>query len=132
MSADCEGTVQCSLCRRGCLIEPGKVGFCHTRRNIHGQLQNVVYGRLAALESRPIEIKPFFHFYPGSTALTYCSYSCNLHCRWCQNWHLSRTDPLQVRAEYISPAELVDMALALAIRDSAAVLLSRPCFMSTI
>lgn len=106
-----ESAVQCALCRRGCHIKSGEVGFCRTRRNEQGRLQSIVYGRLAALESRPIEIKPFFHFYPGSTALTYCCYSCNLRCCWCQNWHLSRTDPVHVRAEYVSPQDLVDMAL---------------------
>ncbi|MGC8786558.1 MAG: AmmeMemoRadiSam system radical SAM enzyme [Anaerolineae bacterium] len=111
-----KSALQCTLCRRGCLIKDGEVGFCRTRRNAHGQLESVVYGRLAALESRPIEIKPFFHFYPGSTALTYCCYSCNLRCRWCQNWHLSRTDPLSVQAEYVSPQDLVDMALHLGDR----------------
>jgi len=109
MSAD--QTVHCSLCRRHCLVRPGEVGFCRTRRNVRGHMQSLVFGRLAALESRPIEIKPLFHFHPGSTALTYCSYSCNLRCRWCQNWHLSRTDPGQVEAPYVSPEGLVDMAL---------------------
>jgi pyruvate formate lyase activating enzyme len=80
---------------------------------VEGKLQSVVYGRLAALESRPIEIKPFFHFHPGSTALTYCCYSCNLRCRWCQNWRLSRADPLQAQARYVSPEDLVKMALRL-------------------
>jgi pyruvate formate lyase activating enzyme len=106
-----EGTVQCSLCRRSCSIAPGDVGFCRTRRNVHGHLKSLVYGRLAALESRPIEIKPFFHFHPGSTALTYCCASCNLRCRWCQNWHLSRADPVQTETEYVSPEDLVAMAL---------------------
>jgi pyruvate formate lyase activating enzyme len=78
---------------------------------VQGQLQSLVFGRLAALESRPIEIKPFFHFHPGSTALTYCSYSCNLRCPWCQNWNLSRTDPGEVEAPYVTPEELVQRAL---------------------
>jgi len=106
-----EGTVHCSLCRRACNIPPGQVGFCRTRRNLHGRLQSLVYGRLAALESRPIEIKPFFHFHPGSTALTYCGYSCNLRCDWCQNWRLSRADPQQADAPYVSPEDLVAMAV---------------------
>jgi pyruvate formate lyase activating enzyme len=103
--------VHCALCQRNCSIGPGDVGFCRTRRNVDGHLDSLVYGRLAALESRPIEIKPFFHFHPGSTALTYCSYSCNLRCRWCQNWHLSRADPLQTEAEYVSPEDVVAIAL---------------------
>jgi pyruvate formate lyase activating enzyme len=103
--------VHCTLCQRRCRVGPGELGYCRTRRNVQGQLQSLVFGRLAALESRPIEIKPLFHFHPGSTALTYCSYSCNLRCRWCQNWHLSRTDPGRVEAPHVSPAELVQRAL---------------------
>ncbi|MBC7265278.1 MAG: AmmeMemoRadiSam system radical SAM enzyme [Chloroflexi bacterium] len=106
-----DGAVRCGLCQRRCLIAPGQRGFCQTRRNDGGQLQSLVYGRLAALESRPIEIKPFFHLYPGSTALTYCAYGCNLRCAWCQNWHLSRTDPLAKSAPYLSPEDLVEAAL---------------------
>jgi pyruvate formate lyase activating enzyme len=106
-----ERTVQCSLCQRHCLLRPGEVGFCRTRRNVQGHIQSLIFGRLAVLESRPIEIKPFFHFHPGSTALTYCSYSCNLRCRWCQNWHLSRTDPGRADAPYVAPEDLVQMAL---------------------
>jgi pyruvate formate lyase activating enzyme len=113
MDTGLDNVLRCSICRRGCLIKPGEVGFCRTRRNVQGRLQSVVYGRLAVLESRPIEIKPFFHFHPGSSALTYCSCSCNLRCRWCQNWHLSRADPLQAQLEYVSPEGLVDMALHL-------------------
>jgi len=108
---DVQQTVECSLCRRHCVTRPGQVGFCRTRRNVQGQIQSLVFGQLAALESRPIEIKPFFHFHPGSTALTYCSYSCNLRCRWCQNWHLSRTDPSRAEAPYVPPEDLVRMAL---------------------
>jgi len=103
--------LQCTVCRRRCRIQPGGVGFCRTRRNEGGRLQSLVYGRLAAVESRPIEIKPFFHFYPGSSALTYCCYSCNLRCRWCQNWHLSRSEPLRREPSYVSPEELVGTAL---------------------
>ena len=112
MNSGLDGSLRCRLCRRCCLIRRGEVGFCRTRRNVQGRLESLVYGRLAALESRPIEIKPFFHFHPGSTALTYCSHSCNLRCRWCQNWRLSRADP-QVPLEYVSPEDLVDMALHL-------------------
>jgi pyruvate formate lyase activating enzyme len=58
--------------------------------NIDGKLYTLVYRDINALESRPIEIKPFFHFYPGSSALTFSTWSCNFTCPWCQNFHLSR------------------------------------------
>ncbi|MEM3061530.1 MAG: radical SAM protein, partial [Candidatus Bathyarchaeia archaeon] len=71
----------------------------------------LVYGDLSALESRPIEIKPFFHYWPGSTALTFSTWSCNFTCPWCQNFQLSKTFPNPSEAKYAPPEELVKMAL---------------------
>jgi pyruvate formate lyase activating enzyme len=65
------GKVKCILCERRCEISEGQSGFCKTRRNLNGKLYTLVYGDISALESRPIEIKPFFHYWPGSTALTF-------------------------------------------------------------
>jgi pyruvate formate lyase activating enzyme len=106
------GRTVCRLCERGCRIPPGSHGFCKTRANIDGRLYTLVYGDLAAVESRPIEIKPFFHFWPGSTALTFCCPSCNLACRWCQNFRLSRSVPEPSDAGYVPPEVLVGMARA--------------------
>ncbi len=103
--------VQCNLCERRCLISEGEKGFCKTRVNIKGKLYTLVYGDISAIESRPIEIKPFFHFYPGSSALTFSTWSCNFACPWCQNWHLSRTEPNPEKAKFISPKEIVKKAL---------------------
>lgn len=105
------GKVKCSICERRCVIAEGGKGFCKTKTNIEGRLYTLVYGDISALESRPIEIKPFFHFYPGSTALTFSTWSCNFRCPWCQNWHLSRTEPDTGRANCISPEKIVEMAL---------------------
>jgi pyruvate formate lyase activating enzyme len=74
-------------------VAEGQKGYCKTRQNVGGSLYTLVYGDLSALESRPIEIKPFFHYWPGSTALTFSTWSCNFDCPWCQNHHLSRTPP---------------------------------------
>jgi len=103
--------VRCSLCERRCLILPGQKGFCKTRTNIEGRLYTLVYGDLSAIESRPIEIKPFFHYWPGSTALTFSTWSCNFDCVWCQNHHLSKTEPDPVRARFCSPEKIVELAL---------------------
>ncbi len=105
------GRVQCSLCERRCQIAPDQVGFCKTRTNIGGRLYTLVYGDLSALESRPIEIKPFFHYWPGSTALTFSTWSCNLDCIWCQNHHLSKTEPNPARSSYFPLEKIVAMAL---------------------
>jgi pyruvate formate lyase activating enzyme len=81
--------VRCHLCQRHCTIEDGKKGRCGMRINKGGRLIALSYGNLSAIESRPIEIKPFFHYYPGSRSLTISTWSCNFGCPWCQNYHLS-------------------------------------------
>jgi len=93
------------------VIPPNRTGFCGTRININGFLYTLVYGDLSAIESRPIEIKPFFHYWPGSTALTYSTWSCNFDCVWCQNWTLSKTKPDPLRSRYYSPEEIVEAAI---------------------
>lgn len=103
--------VQCILCERRCIVEQGQVGICKTRMNIDGRLFTLVYGDLSAIESRPIEIKPFFHYWPGSTALTFSTWSCNFDCPWCQNHNLSRSPPRPERSKSVPPAGIVDMAV---------------------
>lgn len=103
--------VRCISCERKCIIDNNQYGFCHTKINISGKLYTIVYGDISAIESRPIEIKPFFHYWPGSTALTFSTWSCNFNCLWCQNYHLSKTFPNPLKANYISPKEMVEMAL---------------------
>ncbi len=105
-----DGKARCLLCWRLCKIED--VGFCGTRVFRNGKLWTLTYGNLSACESRPMEIKPFFHFKPGETALTFSSYSCNLECPWCQNWHISKSPPPE-NGSYVSPEELVERAVKL-------------------
>ncbi|MCI4438833.1 AmmeMemoRadiSam system radical SAM enzyme [archaeon] len=106
-----ENKARCLICERKCILEEGKRGFCKTKMNIRGKIYTVVYGDISALESRPIEIKPFFHFWPGSTALTFSTWSCNFICPWCQNWNLSKVEPSIYNANYIPPEKVVEMAL---------------------
>lgn len=103
--------VKCALCERRCEILDGTKGFCKTRVNVGGKLYTLVYGDISAMESRPIEIKPFFHYWPGSTALTFSTWSCSFSCEWCQNFHLSRAEPEPSRAFYRSPEMVVGFAL---------------------
>lgn len=102
--------VICTLCERRCIIKEGNVGFCKTRKNINKKLYTLIYGYLTAVESRPIEIKPFYHFYPGSSALTYSSVSCNFDCPWCQNYTLSKTTST-INNYFISPKSLISQAI---------------------
>jgi pyruvate formate lyase activating enzyme len=104
--------VQCILCERRCIIEVEQVGVCKTRKNMGGRLYTLVYGDLSGVESRPIEIKPFFHYWPGSSALTFSTWSCNFDCPWCQNHHLSKSKPKPDESESISPARIIGTAIA--------------------
>lgn len=106
------GKVKCSLCERRCEIAECQKGFCKTRKNIGGKLYTLVYGDISAIESRPVEIKPFFHYWPGSTALTFSTWSCNFDCVWCQNFHLSKASPETAKAVYCPPERIVELALA--------------------
>jgi pyruvate formate lyase activating enzyme len=104
------GRVKCLVCERRCSLPDGYRGACGNYVNRGGVLYHLGYGRLSAVESRPIEIKPLFHYWPGSTALTYSNYGCNFYCPWCQNDHLSYRKP-SGDEEVIPPERLVELAI---------------------
>ncbi|MGC9149340.1 MAG: radical SAM protein [Sulfolobales archaeon] len=106
-----DSRIKCLICERRCVIENMRRGICRNYVNIDGVLYHVGYGVISAVESRPIEIKPFFHYWPNSTALTFSGYGCNFYCPWCQNHFLSFSDPLHSSNKY-SPEDLVKLALA--------------------
>jgi pyruvate formate lyase activating enzyme len=84
--------VVCNVCERRCIIPPGKIGWCRTRKNEDGVLYTLIYGSLASVSADPIEKKPFYHFHPGSHTATAGSWSCNFGCGWCQNWDISKAE----------------------------------------
>ncbi len=111
-----ENYSQCLTCERKCKILNGKSGFCQSRINKDGEIYSVVYGLIPALSFNPIEKKPLYHFYPGSTAITIGTYGCNFACFWCQNHHLSKTNPVKAYQfatsdEFITPKRLFEIAL---------------------
>jgi len=84
------GRAHCLLCPHGCRIAEGQLGLCRVRQNVGGVLRSVNYGRVSAANWDPIEKKPLFHFYPGSTILSLGTVGCNLACAFCQNWAISQ------------------------------------------
>lgn len=106
-------TVRCHLCPHECRINDRKRGICGVRENRGGILYTLVYGKLVARAVDPIEKKPLFHFYPGSTAFSIATVGCNLRCRNCQNYDISQV-PKEERSvilgEYMAPAEVVAAA----------------------
>jgi pyruvate formate lyase activating enzyme len=107
------GCVQCKVCQRRCTIAPGKMGFCQTRRNIQGELYSLIYGRVSSIRVSPIEIKPLFHYYPGSIWLSLGSLGCNFLCPGCQNWEISHADVDKgiPNTDDIPPEKLVQLAV---------------------
>ncbi len=101
--------VRCRTCERNCKIAVGKLGFCKTRKNIGGKLYTLEYGDISSMSANPIEKKPFFHFFPGSSALTVGSYGCNFTCPWCQNWEISKAAPNPEHCHYLPPAQFVHL-----------------------
>lgn len=108
-----DAQVQCNLCAHRCRISDGKKGICRVRENRGGTLYTLVYGRTIAQHIDPIEKKPLFHVYPGSTTYSIATPGCNFQCRWCQNWEISqmpRESDLRSGVQ-ASPSELVAAAL---------------------
>jgi pyruvate formate lyase activating enzyme len=103
-------TVRCLLCAQGCDIRAGQSGRCRARANVGGELRSLVYGRPAAVHLDPIEKKPFYHFLPGSSALSFGTSGCPLRCRFCQNWELSQSTPGNLEAPFTTPVEMVGEA----------------------
>jgi pyruvate formate lyase activating enzyme len=96
------GGLQCDLCPRECRLGLGQRGACFVRQNLGHQMVLTTYGRSSGLQIDPVEKKPLFHFYPGTRVLSLGTIGCNLACRFCQNWSISKSrdkDRLLERAE---------------------------------
>lgn len=109
-----EGFVQCELCAHGCKIRDGKRGLCNVRENRGGELYTLVYGKLIAEHIDPIEKKPLFHVFPGSTSYSIATRGCNFHCRHCQNSSISQVGSADDPARFClsrTPQDVVDAAL---------------------
>ena len=106
------GVVQCLLCAQRCAIPPGERGRCRARVNVGGELKSLVYGRPVSIHVDPIEKKPFYHFLPGVTALSFGTAGCPLRCQFCQNWELSQSAPEDHDVEFVAPARIAESANA--------------------
>jgi pyruvate formate lyase activating enzyme len=100
--------VKCNLCHFRCVIANGKRGICGVRENRNGTLYTLVYGKAISYAIDPIEKKPLFHFYPGSTAFSIATIGCNFKCIFCDNWVISQDR--EIKGEELLPEEIVYMA----------------------
>lgn len=103
--------VECLICPRECKVGDRERGYCGTRENRDGVYRTLVYGKPCALNIDPIEKKPFFHFLPGTTALSFATAGCNVNCKFCQNWDISQSRPEQTTNMDVSPKEMAKIAV---------------------
>lgn len=103
--------VQCLLCPHQCIISPNKRGLCGVRENVEGILYTLVYGKVSSIALDPIEKKPLYHFYPGSSILSIGTVGCNFKCPFCQNWSISQVSPEDIYLEDIDEETLLNIAL---------------------
>lgn len=106
--------VHCFLCSHHCIISVGKSGICGVRENREGALYTQTYGELIAQNVDPIEKKPLYHFFPGSSSLSIAAIGCNFQCGFCQNWQISQikeAKQLGLRSEEIRSKDVVKQAL---------------------
>ena len=99
--------VECELCPRRCVLANYQRGDCRVRVNVDGTLYTLVYGKPCATHVDPIEKKPLFHFLPGTPIYSIATAGCNLHCKYCQNWEISQTDPEDARNVDLEPTRVV-------------------------
>lgn len=102
--------VRCGLCPHSCLIAERKRGLCGVRENGGGKLYSLIYGLASSIHPDPIEKKPLFHFLPGSMSLSFGSIGCNLFCRHCQNYSISRARIGDMNLTEVAPAEVATLA----------------------
>ena len=109
----------CDLCPRACVLKPGDRGFCFVRKNVDGQMMLTTYGRSTGFCVDPIEKKPLNHFLPGSSVLSFGTAGCNLGCRFCQNWSISKSREIEKLSESATPEEIAQAALRLGCKSVA-------------
>ena len=102
--------ILCTLCPRYCKIGKGQPGFCFIRQNHNGKLYTLGYARPTGFAIDPIEKKPLNHFLPGTTVLSFGTAGCNLGCKFCQNWSISKAKLDDLNSVYATPEDVIELA----------------------
>ncbi|MGQ9574863.1 MAG: AmmeMemoRadiSam system radical SAM enzyme [Thermoguttaceae bacterium] len=100
----------CDLCPRACVLGPGDRGFCFVRQNRGGRIVSTTYGRSTGFCIDPIEKKPLNHFYPGTAILSFGTAGCNLGCKFCQNWSMTKSRQVDLASEAAMPDQIAQTA----------------------
>ena len=105
-----DGRIQCDLCPRFCALREGQRGFCFARQCVGERIVLTTYGRSSGFCVDPIEKKPLHHFLPGTPVLSFGTAGCNLGCKFCQNWDISKSREFDRLADAASPAAIARAA----------------------
>jgi pyruvate formate lyase activating enzyme len=105
-----DGRIQCDLCPRDCKLHEGQRGMCFVRRMDGGRMVLTTYGRSSGFCVDPIEKKPLHHFYPGSSVFSFGTAGCNLACKFCQNWDISKSRETDTLVDQALPDEIAAAA----------------------
>ncbi len=114
-----DGRIQCDVCPRECKLREGQRGLCYVRARQGDEIVLTTYGRSSGFCVDPIEKKPLNHFLPGTPVLSFGTAGCNLACRFCQNWDISKAKEYDVLADQASPEAIADAAERLGCRSVA-------------
>jgi len=106
-----DGRIECDLCPRECKLHEGQRGACFVRGRVNDKLVLTTYGRSSGFCVDPIEKKPLNHFYPGSSILSFGTAGCNLACKFCQNWDISKSRSFDKLADEASPEAIARAAV---------------------
>jgi pyruvate formate lyase activating enzyme len=105
------GRLQCDLCPRYCTLNDGQRGFCFVRERIGDAVALTSYGRASGFCIDPIEKKPLNHFFPGTSVLSFGTAGCNLGCRFCQNWDISKAKEMDRLMDMAMPEDIARAAV---------------------
>ena len=105
-----DGRVQCDVCPRHCALHEGQRGLCFVRGRNRNGIELYTYGRSSGFCVDPIEKKPLHHFLPCTPVLSFGTAGCNLACKFCQNWDMSKSREMDTLADSASPGELASAA----------------------
>ena len=114
-----DGRLQCDVCPRHCHLREGQRGLCYVRQRLDDEVKLVSYGRSSGFCLDPVEKKPLNHFYPGSAVLSFGTAGCNLACKFCQNWDMSKSREMDTLADSATPEKLASTAKQLSCRSIA-------------
>jgi pyruvate formate lyase activating enzyme len=108
-----DGRIQCDLCPRDCRLHEGQRGACFVRMREGDRMVLTTYNRSSGFCVDPVEKKPLNHFYPGSSILSFGTAGCNLACKFCQNWDISKSREMDTLADEATPETIARAAEAL-------------------